>query len=59
MGSKALKHPPLIEVIVEIKWELKESTNIGKYDSYYPFLLGVFHSKIKSEYPYHEELSAS
>lgn len=59
MSGETLKNPPIIEALVEIKWELKESTPIGKKDPHYQFLLGVFHNQVKSEYPYHEELPAS
>jgi len=59
MSGQALKNPPIVEAFVEIRWELKESTPHGKYDPNYQFLLGVFHDKIKSEYPYHEELPTS
>lgn len=59
MSKLRLKNPPLIEVILEVRWELKESTPIGKRDPHYQFLLGVFHEKTKEEYPYHEELPTS
>jgi len=59
MSGQALKNPPIVEAFVEIRWELKETTPLGKYDPHYQFLLGVFHNKIKSEYPHHEELPAS
>jgi uncharacterized protein (TIGR04255 family) len=59
MSKQGFKNPPLVEAIVEVKWELKESTPIGKRDPHYQFLLGVFHDKIQSEYPFHEELPAS
>jgi len=59
MSGQAFKNPPIVEALVEIKWELKESTPMGKYDPNYQFLLGVFNAKIKSEYPYHEELPTS
>lgn len=59
MSEQALKNPPLIEALVEINWELKEVTPMGKYDPNYQFLLGVFHNNIKKDYPFYEKLPAS
>jgi len=58
--SKEMEHlnkPPLIEALVEIKWELVDGPT-GQYDPHFQFLLGVFRNHIKNKYPYHEPLPA-
>ena len=59
MAEERLKHPPMIEALVEIKWELTERSSAGYYDPHYQLLLGSFYDKIKSRYPYHEPLPTS
>ncbi|MFC1676015.1 TIGR04255 family protein [Planctomycetota bacterium] len=59
MPEEQLKNPPIIEALVEIKWELKEKTSAGYYDPHYQLLLGTFYQNIKSMYPFHEALPTS
>lgn len=57
MARKPFKKPPLIEVIVEVRWKLKEGTHPDtKIDPHYKLLPGKFSDNMIGPYPYHEEL---
>lgn len=58
MSEDELRNPPIIEALVEIKWELKEKTAIGYRDPHYQFLLGTFYNAIRDKYPFRESLPA-
>ena len=58
MPSRILKHKPLIEAILEVKWALVEKGNDQKVDPDYKFALGRLFDRIGKEYPFHEELDA-
>lgn len=59
MPRKVLKNKPLIEAIFELKWELKEIGEGLKIDPHYKILVGSLYSKLKTEYPYHEQLPSA
>ena len=59
MLRKILKNKPLVEAIFELKWELEEPTPGIKVDKHYKILIGSLYEKIKSDYPYIEQLATS
>ena len=59
MIEEKLKNPPIVEALVEIRWELTEKALAGYFDPHYQFLLGTFREHIKEKYPFHEALPAS
>ena len=60
MSSVELKHKPLVEAILEFKWELPTQTADGiEADPYYSLLLGRFSERLGSDYPIHEPLPAA
>lgn len=56
MQRKILKNKPLVEVIFELRWKLEEITPGIKIDPNYRILIGRLYEKVKSEYPYYEQL---
>lgn len=57
MAQKQLANPPLVEVILEIRWELQEGTvPQTKTDPHYVLLPGKLHATLSDNYPYHEPL---
>ncbi len=56
MFRKILKNKPLIEAIFELRWELQEQSPGVKIDPYYKILIGRIYDRVKSEYPFHEQL---
>ncbi len=57
MNRKQLSNPPLVEVILEVRWELQEgSVPQTKIDPNYVLLPGKLHARLSSNYPYHEPL---
>ncbi|MCK4293401.1 MAG: TIGR04255 family protein [Planctomycetes bacterium] len=57
MTSKKLKNPPLVEVILEVRWELQNGPQPQvKIDPHYSILLGRLYDKLQDHYPYHEPL---
>jgi uncharacterized protein (TIGR04255 family) len=57
MVRKPFKNPPLVEVIVDVRWKLKEGGIPDTLiDPYYKLLPGKLSDKLASAYPYHEEL---
>ena len=59
MGSEQLKNPPIVEVLVEVKWALQKSSGPMPIDPHYQLLLGSFYDRIKLEYPFHQPLPAA
>src|SRR4030042_1289560 len=45
-----LINPPLVEALIELRWNLNSENNIIN-DPNYNFLLGMFFEKIKNDYP--------
>lgn len=57
---RLLKNKPLVEAILEVRWELEAGhAPEMKRDPYYKFLLGKLFESVKKEYPHHEELPAA
>ena len=52
---RQLPHKPLVEAILEIRWQLADSD----WDPRYPIFVGSLFEKIKTTYPYHEALPTS
>ena len=59
MVEEILKNPPIVEALVEVRWELKEKTPGVHFDPHYQFLLGTFRESLKGVYPFHEPLPTS
>lgn len=57
MGRKELKNKPLVEVLLEVKWELpnQQAPGIGE-DPHYRLLLGRLSERVENDYPFHEAL---
>lgn len=53
---KVLKNKPLIEAIMEIHWQLKGQMGDFKVDPHYTILFARLYDRLRSEYPYHEQL---
>lgn len=52
-----LKNKPLVEAIVELRWELKPQQPGGPpVDPYYKLLIGALYQKVSGDYPEHEQL---
>jgi len=56
--SRKLPNKPLIEAILELKWELKEIAKGIRRDPKYPFYLGKLYDLVKGGYPHIETLPA-
>lgn len=57
MSRRDLENKPLVEAILEVKWELPVQTTPGiEGDPHYRLLLGRFSERIESDYPFHESL---
>ena len=55
-----LKSPPLVEVILELRWKLTKGDHPEIMpDPNYSLLVGKLHEAIKADYPFHEPLPAS
>ena len=60
MENIQLKHPPLVEAILEIRWALESGADPQvQKDPGYSLLLGKLHDKICGDYPHHEVLPAA
>ncbi len=56
---KELKHKPLVEAILEIKWELRKNALGAQTDPHYKLLLGRLFDRVLVDYPEHEELQTA
>lgn len=57
MPRKHLKNKPLVEAILELKWELPAQSTPGiEGDPHYRLLLGRFSERVQRDYPFHEPL---
>ena len=57
MSGRELKNKPLVEAILEFKWELPAQTASKiEADPHYRLLLGRFSEKVGGDYPFHEPL---
>lgn len=59
MVRKVLKNKPLVEAIFELRWKLEEPTSRIKIDPHYKILIGRIYDRVRSEYPFHEQLPAA
>ncbi len=59
MAEEPLRNPPLVEALVEVRWELVEKAPGVHFDPHYQFLLGTFRESLNEEYPFHEPLPTS
>lgn len=59
MSSRELKHKPLVEAILEIRWALRRKAEGMNEDPHYKLLLGRVYDRLRSEYPEHEQLDAA
>ncbi len=57
METPVLLHPPLIEVIFELRWELENDPQNGKMrDPSYPMMYGRLYERLKKDFPVIEDL---
>ncbi len=58
--SEPLKCPPLVEVVLEVRWQLQpgEGPNLWN-DPHYSLLVGKLHANLEATYPVHEALPAA
>lgn len=57
MAAKQLKKPPLVEVILEVRWDLQSGPEPPiKIDPHYSILVGRLYDKLLNYYPHHETL---
>ena len=56
MSGKDLKNKPLVEAILEVKWELQKPASGIEVDPHYKILLGRLFDRVVSTYPEHEQL---
>ena len=59
MESDDLKNKPLIEAILEVRWQLQERAADVKVDPHYKILVGRLFDKVRENYPYHEQLPSA
>lgn len=54
--GKELKNKPLVEAILEIRWNLIQIPTGASIDPHYKLLLGRLYDRLHAEYPEHEQL---
>jgi uncharacterized protein (TIGR04255 family) len=54
-----LKHKPLVEAILEVRWRLTKGPDGPATDPHYKLLLGRLFDRLRNEYPEHEALPAA
>ncbi len=59
MPSRILKHKPLVEAILEVKWALASAAPNMLIDPHYKLLLGRLYERLSSDYPEHEQLPSA
>lgn len=59
MSSRELKNKPLVEAILEIRWQLRKKAQGIAEDSHYKLLLGRVYDRLRQEYPEHQPLEAA
>ncbi len=60
MPKEDLKYKPLVEAILELRWELEKAVGKGlPADPHYRILLGRFSERVRDEYPHHEPLASA
>ncbi|NLF08857.1 MAG: TIGR04255 family protein [Pirellulaceae bacterium] len=56
MEHRELKNKPLVEAMLEIRWQLEESDAGEGKDPHYKLLLGRLFDRLQPDYPEHEQL---
>jgi uncharacterized protein (TIGR04255 family) len=59
MEAGDLKNKPLVEAILEVRWQLKELGRDAKVDPHYKLLVGRLFDRVRESYPCHEELPSA
>jgi uncharacterized protein (TIGR04255 family) len=55
-----LLHPPLVEAIFELRWELKTDPETGRMrDPSYPMMYGRLYERLKKDFPFVEDLPSN
>jgi uncharacterized protein (TIGR04255 family) len=54
--AKELKNKPLVEAILEIRWQLRGAPPAPQIDPHYKLLLGRLFDRMRKDYPEHEQL---
>ncbi len=54
MDHPKLKNKPLVEAMIDVRWQLQQSPLGGTLDPHYTILLGRLFDRLKSDYPQHE-----
>lgn len=57
--AKELKHKPLVEAILEIRWKLQGKNPGPLIDPHYKLLLGRLYDRVTADYPEHEQLPSA
>ncbi|HUT03134.1 MAG TPA: TIGR04255 family protein [bacterium] len=57
--SIKLSNKPLVEAILELKWELEKIAKGVRRDPMYPFYVGKFHDLLKDDYSHIDRLAAA
>ena len=56
MRPEKLTHPPLIEVILEVRWQLQQQAPGVAVDPKYKLLVGRLYDRLSRDYPFYEPL---
>lgn len=57
--AKELKNKPLVEAILEIRWQLQEVSPSARIDPHYKILLARLFDRMQAEYPVHDQLPSA
>jgi len=57
--SRKLRNKPLVEALLELKWELKEIAKGIRLDPMFPFYVGKLYDLVKGSYPHIDRLPAA
>ena len=56
MRPEKLTHPPLIEAILEVRWQLQQQAPGVAVDPKYKLLVGRLYDRLSRDYPFYEPL---
>jgi uncharacterized protein (TIGR04255 family) len=59
MSPRILKNKPLVEAILEVKWQLATEPTAPPIDPSYRLFFGRFYDRVRNEYPAYEALEAA
>ncbi len=58
--EKHLENPPLVEVLLELRWKLRQPEGAGfPVDPAYPIVVGLLYEQVKADFPFVEDLAQS